>query len=60
MDNSDDSSYNAKLLVKIMFIYKALENGWTVKKLSAPMNSFEFSKDVYESNRVKRSTSYPI
>jgi len=37
-----------KEVVKIMFIYKALEKGWTVKK-SRNVNSFEFIRSTNSS-----------
>jgi hypothetical protein len=34
---------NIKSIIKILFIYQALEKGWTVKKSNSIKNGFEFT-----------------
>ncbi len=41
-DNEDKKKINDNLKMEV--IYKALENGWTVKKSSTDSRTFEFSK----------------
>lgn len=51
-----------KEIVKIMFIYQALEKGWIVKR-GKNQNSFEFIKDDHFIQRkkvIKRSISEPL
>jgi hypothetical protein len=47
MDTISESPRIEKIkeLVKIVFIYNALENGWTIKK-GVDYNSFEFTRPV--------------
>jgi hypothetical protein len=70
MDTISESPRIEKIkeLVKIVFIYNALENGWTIKK-GVDYNSFEFTRPVGPTapthnrihNRVRsRSISEPI
>lgn len=49
MDNSNvilppEGKTCLEFLVRILFIYKKLEEGWTVKKIDD--NKFEFTKEV--------------
>lgn len=34
-----------KELIRMVFIYNALESGWTVRKALKPVNTFEFIRD---------------
>lgn len=63
------SMEDLKQIIKMIFIYNALEMGWTVRKLGRPYNTFEFlrtSNNVSlnpqrgELFRVRRSNSEPI
>ena len=50
-----------KTILKIFFIYGALENGWTVRKSKTVTNGFEFTTESYYKTPVrKRSMSTPI
>lgn len=40
-----------KTYERMKFIYKALENGWTVKKIDTDSKTFEFSKKKSENNK---------
>lgn len=45
-----------KHMLKILFIYKALESGWTVAK-TATNNTFEFTKSsTFKSNKKQIKT----
>ena len=41
--NNDESNRNYKDIQKMLFIFNALNDGWTVKKLDS--DKFEFIKD---------------
>ena len=41
--NNDESNINYKDIQKMLFIFNALNDGWTVKKLDS--DKFEFIKD---------------
>jgi hypothetical protein len=43
---SENRIDDVKRLIKIMFIYRALENGWTVKKSDSIKNAFEFTTSM--------------
>ena len=47
--DKEGTGRNIKMLIKILFIYKALENGWTVKKSDSIKNAFEFTTSVASS-----------
>lgn len=57
-----------KELIRMIFIYRALESGWTVRKSFKPVNTFEFIKprpgfqnSSYGSSLLtRRSVSDPI
>jgi len=67
MDYEDSS--RMKDFIRLMFINRALETGWTVRKRGVS-NSFEFTRantngptdkdrDTFQSVRVRRSISEP-
>lgn len=58
-----------KQIIRMIFIYNALEMGWTVRKLGRPYNTFEFLRTSNSVSlnpprdniiRVRRSNSDPI
>ncbi len=55
--------YTKKELLRMKFIYKALEDGWIVNKGKKP-NTFEFIKSndnfIHPKIKTKRSISEPI
>ena len=73
--DKDNKITNIKTLIKVMFIYRALENGWTVTKSKKIKNAFEFTtptvtartrglfesaKNKFQETERRRSISYPI
>ena len=47
MDNNTTTGLdNIKVILRAFFIYKALENGWTVRKSEKLRNAFEFTTTV--------------
>lgn len=47
-----------KELIKVMFIYNALQDGWSVKK-NRQFNTFEFEKNDFFSFGNKENTKIP-
>ncbi len=45
------STEDKKTYEKMKFIYKAIENGWTVKKSNTDSKTFEFSKKKLDDNK---------
>ena len=49
---------------RINFIYEAIQNGWTVRKVGTPENSYELSYDIdlltKKSRNRSRSISTPV
>jgi hypothetical protein len=57
-NNIDTSKFNPEELKKVLFIYNALNDGWTVKKTKENIFTFtknheEASKEIYADGYVK-------